>query len=294
MGIGRCQRLWPFVNMYRNNCFHQESEKLNGVNYRIRGHMTTIISWNVNGLRQRFEKNEFLPLFRHNPDIVCIQETKTPKEKIPPELKALHGYKRLCPNVVNGNFSETLLLTRNNPVSVRYGFGAPLSGTDGRIIIADFSTFVIMNIYFPLGVGPADNLENKLAFYDAFLSYTRKLCETGRAVIVCGDFSIAHTDNDVESVKKHAANQVGTTPEERGKIDSLIRMGFSDTFRIFRPEKGHYTWWPNGFRINERHLGRRLDYFFVNEQVLPCVISSEILSDVEGSDHCPVMLELNL
>jgi exodeoxyribonuclease-3 len=256
--------------------------------------MTTIICWNVNGLRQRHEKNEFLPLFRHNPDIVCIQETKTIKEKIPSELKTLHGYQLFCPTIASGNFSETLLFTRNNPVSVRYGFDTPLPDIEGRIIIADFNTFVLMNIYFPLGVGQVDNLENKLAFYEAFLSCTRKLSETGRAVIICGDFSIAHTDNDVESVKKHAAKQVGTTPEEREKIDSLIRLGFSDAFRIFRHEKGHYTWWPNGFGISDRHLGRRLDYFFVNERVQPCVISSEILSDVEGSDHCPVKLELNV
>jgi exodeoxyribonuclease-3 len=255
--------------------------------------MTTIICWNVNGLRQRYEKNEFLLPFRHNPDIVCIQETKTTKEKIPSELKTLYGYQLFCPTIPGGNFSETLLFTRNNPVSVRYGFDTPLPDIEGRIIIADFSTFVLMNIYFPLGVGPVDNLENKLAFYDAFLSSTRKLSEMGRAVIVCGDFSIAHTDNDVESVKKHAANQVGTTPEEREKIDSLIRLGFSDAFRIFRQEQGHYTWWPNGFRINDRHLGRRLDYFFVNERVQPCVIGSEILADIEGSDHCPVMLEFN-
>jgi exodeoxyribonuclease-3 len=259
----------------------------------MRGNMTTIISWNVNGLRQRHEKNEFLSLFRHNPDIVCIQETKTPKEKIPAELKILHGYQVFCPTVPSGNFSETLLFTRNNPVSVRYGFGAPLSDLEGRIITADFGTFVLMNIYFPLGVGPVDSLENKLAFYDAFLSCTRQLSEKGRAVIICGDFSIAHTDYDVESVKKHAVRQIGTTPAEREKIDSLIRLGFSDAFRIFRQEKGHYTWWPNGFRISDRHLGRRLDYFFVNEGVQPSVISSEILSDIEGSDHCPVMLEFN-
>jgi len=249
----------------------------------------------VNGLRQRHAQNEFLPIFRHNPDLVCIQETKTLKEKIPSELKILHGYQMFCPTVALGNFTaETLLFTRRNPISVRYGFGTPLSDVDGRIIIADFDTFVLMNIYFPLGIGPVDTLEHKLAFYDEFLSCAKHLSSTGRAVIVCGDFSVAHTDNDVESIKKHAAKQMGTTPGEREKIDSLIRLGFSDTFRIFRQEKGHYTWWPNGFRCSERHLGRRLDYFFVNERVQPFVMSSEILSEVEGSDHCPVMMEVNL
>jgi exodeoxyribonuclease-3 len=256
--------------------------------------MTTIISWNVNGLRQRHGQNEFLPVFQHNPDIVCIQETKTLKEKIPPELKKIYGYQMFCSTVATGNFVETLLFTRKTPVSVRYGFGTPLSDVDGRIIIADFDTFVLMNIYFPLGVGPVDTLEHKLAFFDEFLTCAGHLSESGRAVIICGDFSVAHTDNDVESIKKHAAKQVGTTSPERAKIDSLISKGFTDAFRIFHQEKGHYTWWPNGFRLNERHLGRRLDYFFVNERVQPCVTSSEILSLVEGSDHCPIVLETNL
>jgi exodeoxyribonuclease-3 len=255
--------------------------------------MTTIISWNVNGLRPRYEQNEFMPIFQHNPDIVCIQETKTLKEKIPPELKKIHGYQMFCSTVATGNFVETLLFTRKTPVSVRYGFGTPLSDVDGRIIIADFDTFVLMNIYFPLGVGPVDTLEHKLAFFDEFLACAAHFSESGRAVIICGDFSIAHTDNDVESIKKHAAKQVGTTPVERVKIDSLISKGFTDAFRIFHQEKGHYTWWPNGFKVHERHLGRRLDYFFVNERVQPYVMSSEILSLVEGSDHCPVMLEVN-
>jgi exodeoxyribonuclease-3 len=256
--------------------------------------MTTIISWNVNGLRQRYEQNELLTIFRHNPDIVCIQETKTLKEKIPPQLKKIHGYQMHCTTTTPGNFTETLLFSRREPVSVRYGFDTLLPDVEGRIIIADFDSFVLMNIYFPLGVGPVDTLEHKLAFYDDFLACAGNLSDSGKAVIVCGDFSIAHKDEDVESIKKHAAKQVGTTPAEREKIDLLIRKGFSDAFRIFHQEKGHYSWWPNGFRLSERHLGRRLDYFFVNQRVQPCVESSEILSEVEGSDHCPVMMEVTL
>jgi exodeoxyribonuclease-3 len=256
--------------------------------------MTTIISWNVNGLRQRHAQNEFLPVFQHNPDVVCIQETKTLKEKIPAELKKIYGYQMFSAIAAPGNFTETLLFTRKTPVSVRSGFGTALSDPDGRIIIADFDTFVLMNIYFPLGVGPVDTLEHKLAFYDEFLTCAGHLSDTGRSVIICGDFSIAHTDNDVESVKKHAARQAGTTPAEREKIDSLIRKGFFDAFRIFCQEKGHYTWWPNGFRLHERHLGRRLDYFFVNERVHPYVMSSGILSGIEGSDHCPVIIDVDL
>ncbi|MDP3563126.1 MAG: exodeoxyribonuclease III [Methanoregula sp.] len=254
----------------------------------------TIVSWNVNGLRQRHARNEFLPQFRNNPDIVCIQEAKTLREKIPEEIKKLYGYQIHCAPVPQGNFTEVMLFSRIKPVSVRYGFGTPAFDGEGRIIIADFETFVLMNIYFPLGVGPVDTLEHKLAFYDAFLGCAEKIRDAGRPVVICGDFSIAHTDDDVESVKKHAARQTGTTVAEREKLGTLIKRGYTDVHRMFLQGKGHYTWWPNGFKIPERHLGRRLDYFYANEQAKPFVVDAEILSGVEGSDHCPIQLEINL
>jgi exodeoxyribonuclease-3 len=254
----------------------------------------TIVSWNVNGLRPRHAQNEFLPLFRHNPDIVCIQEAKTLREKIPDEIKRLHGYHIICAPVPQGNFTEVMLFSRTKPVSVRYGFGTPPFDGEGRIILADFETFVLVNIYFPLGIAPVDTLEHKLAFYDNFLGCAGKLRHEGRPVILCGDFSIAHTDDDVESVKKHAARQVGTTPAEREKIANLINMGYSDVHRIFLSGKGHYTWWPNGFKIPERHLGRRLDYFYANERAKTFIVDAEILSGVEGSDHCPIQMDLEL
>ena len=254
--------------------------------------MTTIISWNVNGLRQRSAQKEFLPIFDKTPDIVCIQEAKTSREKIPAEVKRLPGYHIHCAPVPHGEFNEVMLISKEKTRSVTHGFGIPEFDDEGRIIIADFTTFVLANCYFPLGVGHADTLDHKLAFYDAFLSCAAELNATGRPVILCGDFSVAHTDNDVESVKKHSARQPGTTPVEREKIDALLRMGYTDVLRQSAPGKGPFTWWPNGFKIADRHLGRRLDYFFVNEGVKAMVSRCEVLSDVEGSDHCPIMLEI--
>jgi exodeoxyribonuclease III len=256
--------------------------------------MKTIISWNVNGLRQRHAQNEFLPLFDKKPDIVCILEAKTSREKIPAEVKQLPGYHIRCAPVPQGEFNEVMLISRHKPVSVRYGFGIPEFDDEGRVIIADFDFFILLTAYFPLGVGPTDPIAHKLAFFDAFLSCAEELGSGDRPVILCGDFSIAHTDNDVESVKKNAARQAGTTPAERERMDSLVRMGYSDALRLSRVEKGPYTWWPNGFRIPERHLGRRLDYFFVNEKVKPLVRGSEVMAGIEGSDHCPVMMNLDL
>jgi exodeoxyribonuclease-3 len=252
----------------------------------------TLITWNVNGLRPRHAMNQFLPVFRHNPDIVCIQEAKTEKEKIPAELKKLHGYFLFCAPVPEGSFTEVMLFSRHRPLSLRYGFEAGAPDGEGRLIIAEFPEFILLNVYVPLGNGPVDTLEHKLAFCDALLSGAAELQKACRPVIICGDFSIAHTDNDVESVKKHASRQVSTSPAEREKIDILIRSGFSDVLRMFRKGKGSYTWWPNGFKAPERHIGRRLDYYFVNDPAKQMVIGTEILSGVEGSDHCPVTLEI--
>jgi exodeoxyribonuclease III len=256
--------------------------------------ITTIISWNVNGLRQRHKLNQFTQIFRHNPEIVCIQETKTAHENVPGDLKKIAGYSTWFAPVKKGDFAEVALFSRREPLSVSYGFGNTPFDKEGRIIVADYGVFVLLNIYFPLGVEPTDNLLHKLAFYDAFLAYVKKLNDEKRYVIVCGDFSIAHTDKDVFNPKKKPSKQVGTTPKEREKIDQLIASGFVDTFRLFDPGPGHYSWWPNGFSLNERNNGWRLDYFFANELVKPQVKTSEILSGIEGSDHCPVQLEIEV
>jgi exodeoxyribonuclease-3 len=254
----------------------------------------TIISWNVNGLRQRHERNEFLKIFENVPDIVCIQEAKTSKEKIPAEVKRLPGYHIHCAPVPHGEFNEVMLISREKPREITHGFGIPEFDDEGRVIIADFTYFVLVNCYFPLGIGHADTLEHKLAFCDAFLACAAELAGTRRPVIICGDFSIAHTDDDVENVRKHAARQAGTTHAEREMMDGLIRLGYADTLRMFQLGRGQYSWWPNGFRIPDRRLGRRLDYFFINDRAKQLVEGSEILSDIEGSDHCPVRLDLNL
>ena len=256
--------------------------------------IATVISWNVNGLRQRHKLNQFTQVFRHNPEIVCIQETKTAHENVPGDLKKIAGYHTYFAPVKKGEFAEVALFSRYEPLSVSYGFGNPLFDNEGRVIIADYGSFILLSIYFPLGVEPTDNLPHKLAFYDAFLAYVKKLDGKKKNVIVCGDFSVAHTDKDVFNPKKKPSKQVGTTPKEREKMDRLVASGFVDTFRLFNQEPGHYSWWPNGFSLNDRMNGWRLDYFFANERFRPMVKNSEILSGIEGSDHCPVQLEFEV
>jgi exodeoxyribonuclease-3 len=254
---------------------------------------TTIISWNVNGIRQRHRMNQFMQVFHHNPDIVCIQETKTAQEQVPPDLQKIYGYHSYFTRVKEGDFAEVVLYSRKEPRSVQYGFGGTPFDGEGRAICADFGEFILLNIYFPLGIEPVDNLAHKLAFYDAFLSYAKKLSNAKRPVIACGDFSVAYTDRDIFNPKKRPSKQVGVTPGERGKIDELVSAGYLDTFRMFNQEPGQYTWWPNGFTGADRKNGWRLDYFFANERARPFVRNSDILSSIEGSDHCPVRLEID-
>jgi len=254
----------------------------------------TIISWNVNGLHQRHSMNQFLPVFRHNPDIVCVQETKTAGKGIPKDLRRVPGYTCYSDEERREKNTEVALFSKQEPDRVSFGFGNTPFDDEGRILIAEYETFTLMNMYFPLGIGPADTLEHKLAFYDAFITYVSNRNNEPQNLVVCGDFSIAHTSSDIAKPVKKNTQRAGITLQEREKLDQLITAGFSDTFRIFNNANGHYSWWPNGFSLDERRLGWRLDYFFVNAFVRPYVTGTEMLAWYEGSDHCPVMMEMEV
>jgi len=252
-----------------------------------------LLSWNVNGLRACYDRKYFLPVFRHNPGIVCVQETKAPAEKLPEKVRDLYGYHTYFSAVQPGSIAGVGLFSRQKPLSVKFGFGDPQFDNAGRVLIADYGTFLLLNIYFPLGIKPMGNLDNKLQFYDAFLSYIGQV-PANLPVIVCGDFNVAHTDKDLYNPPKKPVQQIGISPEERGKIDCLIRLGFTDTFRMFHRESGHYTRWPFQHDARKKNYGWRLDYFFVNAPVRPYVLDAAIMPQYPGSDHCPIMLEINL
>jgi len=253
-----------------------------------------IISWNVNGLRQRHQMNQFLPLFRHNPDIVCIQEAKTAVSRIPREVRNLRGYTCYFKEGHPDTMTDVMIFSRCEPERITFGFGNSRFDKEGRVLVAEFKSFTLMNMYFPLGIGPVENIDHKLAFYDEFIAWISGMNTGQRNIVVCGDFSIAHTDNDVERPVRKTTRRAGITCREREKIDQVIQTGFSDTFRLFSGSNGHYSWWPNGFSVEERRLGWRLDYFFVNSPVRPFVTGTEILASHEGSDHCPVMMTMTL
>ncbi len=254
----------------------------------------TLLSWNVNGLRECYDRKYFLPVFRHNPEIVCIQETKASEEKLPEKVRNLYGYHTFFSAVPQGSTAGVGLFSRHNPISVQYGFGNPVLDNKGRVLVADYGSFVLLNMSFPLGIKPMGNLDHKLKFYDAFLLYVQSLCEQNRPVIICGDFNVAHTNQDLYNPPKKQVRQIGISPEERSRLDQLISFGFYDTFRIFHQGPGNYTRWPFQNDSRQRNFGWRIDYCFVSSALRKYVSDAAIMKEVKGSDHCPVMLELNL
>jgi exodeoxyribonuclease-3 len=252
-----------------------------------------ILCWNVNGLRAAYKKG-FLDWFlQQKPDFLCIQETKATQEQLPPELKDVKGYHTFLSSAERKGYSGVLLYAKEKPQSVRTGFGIERFDSEGRILIAENAAFVLFNIYFPNGKASPERLRFKMDFYDAFLEYADALKKKGKKLVICGDVNTAHREIDLARPKENEKIS-GFLPEERAWIDKFIAHGYIDTFRTFNRELGHYTWWDLKTRARERNVGWRIDYFFVSDNLRKNVTSSFILTDVMGSDHCPIGIELRL
>ncbi len=252
-----------------------------------------IISWNVNGIRAVHKKG-FLDWFNEEkPDILCIQETKARREQLPKALLETDGYYNYFASAEKKGYSGVALYTNREPDDIKCGFGIEKFDNEGRTQIADFGDFVLFNIYFPNGKASAERLDYKMEFYDAFLEYANTLKSRGKKIIVCGDVNTAHKEIDLARPKENEKIS-GFLPEERAWIDKLLDSGYVDTFRMFNTEPDNYTWWSLRTRARERNVGWRLDYFFVSENAKDNIKDSFILSDVMGSDHCPIGIDLEI
>jgi exodeoxyribonuclease-3 len=250
-----------------------------------------ILSWNVNGLRAVHKKG-FLDWFlAERPDILCLQETKATEDQVPPELKDVEGYRSYFTSPERKGYSGAATYAGMEPEAVKKGFGVKRFDAEGRTLVADFGDFVLFNVYFPNGKASNERLEYKMDFYDAFLKHVNGLRKAGGNVIVCGDVNTAHKEIDLTRPKENQ-HVSGFLPEERAWIDEFLASGFIDTFRMFNGEPDQYTWWDYKTRARDRNVGWRLDYFFVSESLRDRVKDAFILSDVMGSDHCPVGIEL--
>ncbi|HXK66467.1 MAG TPA: exodeoxyribonuclease III [Spirochaetota bacterium] len=252
-----------------------------------------LISWNVNGIRAVYKKGFFQWFVTEKPDILCLQETKATADQFPEELKNVEGYNTYFAEAQKKGYSGVALFSTVQPQKVETGFGIERFDTEGRILIAYYDAFVLYNIYFPNGKASKERLQYKMDFYDAFLVHAEKLRKKGMSIVMCGDVNTAHTEIDLARPKENE-NVSGFLPQERAWIDTFINKGYTDTFRLFIKEGGHYSWWDYKTKARERNIGWRIDYFFVSNDLVPKVKDACILDKVEGSDHCPVGIVLEI
>lgn len=247
-----------------------------------------LLCWNVNGIRAVKGKGFLDWLYQESPDIVSLQETKAHIEQLDTELREPQGYLTYWnhPEERKG-YSGVATLTKEKPLSVQYNFGDAEIDLEGRVIVTDYPGFTLLNIYFPNGKKNQERLNYKMDFYETFLQYADALRDKGKKLVICGDLNTAHNEIDLARPKENA-NVSGFLPEERAWMDKFVAHGYVDTFRQFNKEPNHYTWWDLKSGARARNVGWRLDYFFVSEDLLPSVARAFIMSEVTGSDHCPV------
>lgn len=251
-----------------------------------------ILSWNVNGLRAVLKKGFLDWLKKESPDILCLQEIKVQLPQLPPELRYPAGYEAYWNPAKRPGYSGVAVYTKQKPLSVKSSFGVPRFDDEGRHLEIEYRDFTLFNIYFPNGKRDGERLRYKLDYYEDVLKRLVKLKKKGRHLVVCGDVNTAHHAIDLARPKENE-NVSGFLPEERAWMDRLTAAGFLDTFRLFNPDPGHYTWWDVISRARERNVGWRIDYHFISESLRPRLTEAFILPEVMGSDHCPVGIQLN-
>lgn len=250
-----------------------------------------IYSWNVNGLRAVYKKGFMDFLKEEKPDVLCLQETKIQEETLPIELKEIEGYYSYFSFADKKGYSGVATYTRKEPIGVRHGVGIEKFDNEGRIIVTEFDEFVIYNIYFPNGQKDEERLKYKLEFYDSLLEHWNNEVKSGKKLLICGDYNTAHTEADIKNAKANEKTS-GFLRIERDWLDKLIANGYTDTYRHFNPDKIEYSWWSNMFKSRERNVGWRIDYHFVSNNLLQNVKNTGILGEVMGSDHCPILVEI--
>ena len=252
-----------------------------------------ILSWNVNGIRAALKKG-FLEWFaEEGPDVLCLQETKASPEQLTSELLEIPGYKAYFSSAERKGYSGVALYTKEEPTAVQYGFGVPEFDGEGRVLIAHYEQFTLINIYYPNGKRSPERLDYKMRFYDAFQAVANDLRAQGKRIAICGDVNTAHKEIDIARPKENEKIS-GFLPMEREWMDQFLSSGYFDTFRMFNQDPNNYTWWDQMTRARERNVGWRIDYFFVDESLRNHVANAWIMPEVLGSDHCPIGLEITL
>ena len=263
-----------------------------------------LYSWNVNGIRAVVRKNLFVPFIeQHQPDILCLQETKAQQGQAEIDLPDYHEYWN---SAKKAGYSGTAIFSKTKPLSVVNDFPADIakkfslvddkdrdSSTEGRIITAEFDTFYVVTVYTPNAKDDLSRIPLRHDHWDpAFLAYCQ-LLEKTKPVIFCGDLNVAHTDMDLARPKENVGKK-GFTAEERERFQDFIDAGFVDTFRLFTKGNGHYSWWTHWANARARNVGWRIDYVMVSAALKDTIKNANIHADVFGSDHCPVSIAFEI
>ena len=252
--------------------------------------MKKFVSWNVNGLRACREKGFEESFKKLDADIFCIQETKLQEGQIDISFEGYHDYWNYAEKK---GYSGTAIFTREEPLGVTYGIGVDVHDHEGRVITLEYPDYYFITVYVPNSQDELKRLDYRMTFEDDFLSYVKGL-EQSKPVIWCGDLNVAHKEIDLKNPKTNRHN-AGFTDEERGKFQNIIDSGFIDTFRYFYPDKEQiYSWWSYRFHAREKNSGWRIDYFMTSASLSDRLRDAKIHTDIFGSDHCPVELDIDL
>ena len=248
------------------------------------------ISWNVNGLRACMTKG-FMDFFNDiDADIFCLQETKLQEGQID---FAPEGYYSYWNYAEKKGYSGTAVFTKKEPLNVTYGMGIEEHDKEGRLITLEFEDFYFITVYVPNSKRELLRLDYRMVWEDDFLKYIKSLDEK-KPVIYCGDLNVAHEEIDLKNPKTNRQN-AGFTDQEREKISNVLNSGFTDTFRFFYPDKeGIYSWWSYMFKAREKNAGWRIDYFIASSSLNDKLVDAKIHTEIMGSDHCPIELEVEL
>ncbi|MDH5400923.1 MAG: exodeoxyribonuclease III [Candidatus Heimdallarchaeota archaeon] len=265
--------------------------------------MTTykLFSWNVNGIRATLKTNQFQQFTdSHDFNILCLQETKISADKLTTELKYPENHYTTWAHATKSGYSGVANYYKKplQPKETSISIGKDEFDNEGRVIIAKFNEFTLLNVYFPNGKQSSERLDYKMRFYDHFSNFCKQLQQKGEKIVICGDVNTAHSEIDLSNPKSNAKNS-GFLPIEREWLTKFLKSGYTDTLRHFNPDTPElYTWWAvraqkvDGKTPRERNIGWRIDYFIISNDLLPNLRSANIHPDVMGSDHCPISIEL--
>ncbi len=252
-----------------------------------------LISWNVNGVRAVMKKDFPQILEDMNTDALCLQETKAQDDQVVEALADIKGYHIYSNSAEKKGYSGTALLTKQKPLSVTFDMGVEEHAQEGRVLCAEFDAYYLLTVYTPNSGSELKRLGYRQEWDKAFLDYVVNLEKT-KPVIICGDLNVAHKPIDLARPKQNYNKAAGYMQEEIDGMDALIEAGFVDSFRALHPDKEKYSWWSFRGGARERNVGWRIDYFLTSPKLVSTYKQADILNEVFGSDHCPVLLELDV